>query len=39
MSETCDMHGVKTNTCEVKLRKAEGQKSVDRCGQGSEFKK
>jgi len=29
----------KTNTYEVKLRKAEGQRPVDRRGHGSEFEK
>jgi hypothetical protein len=33
------MHGVKTNTYEVKLRKAEGQRPVHRCGHASEFEK
>jgi len=31
--------GGKTNTYEIKLLKAEGQRPVDRCGHGSEFKK
>ena len=38
MSETCGMHGRKTNTYEVKLRKAEEQRPVDRCGHGSDLR-
>jgi hypothetical protein len=37
MSETCGMHGLKTNTYEVKLRKDEGQRPVDRCRHALEF--